>query len=175
MSKKIEQVGGNHYQSSYQHWKYVEEVGMGYLEGCATKYLPRWQSKGGVLDLMKGRSYVEELILQARITRENRAQEGSQGHDMVRWARFVKENSLSTYEASICLLLQIWTDDTELDAALQLFNAVIAAAKQDEEDERQESIRNESTFAGDAIAFTGDVIPSPFKPEVPNVETDILF
>lgn len=168
MSKKTEQVGGTHYRSSYQHWKYVEDVGMGYLEGCATKYLSRWQLKGGLLDLMKGRSYVEELIIQVCGTRENRARERSSAHDMVSWSRFVKENRLSSYEASICLLLQIWSGTDELYAALQLFDEIIGSQKVAEEDARQEELRNQSTF-------TGDTIPCPFTPEVPNVETDILF
>lgn len=35
------QVGGKHYYSTYQHWDLVNDVGLDYYEGCATKYLTR--------------------------------------------------------------------------------------------------------------------------------------
>lgn len=56
-----EQVGGDHYASEFQHWDLIELHGVGYLEGCATKYLCRWQKKNGVEDLRKALSYVEKL------------------------------------------------------------------------------------------------------------------
>lgn len=35
------QVGGKHYQSKYQHWDMVLDMGLDYFEGCATKYITR--------------------------------------------------------------------------------------------------------------------------------------
>jgi hypothetical protein len=35
------QVGGRHYQSSYQHWDFVRDLKLDYFQGCATKYLTR--------------------------------------------------------------------------------------------------------------------------------------
>lgn len=35
------QVGGQHYQSKYQHWDMVRDMGLDYFEGCATKYITR--------------------------------------------------------------------------------------------------------------------------------------
>ena len=58
------QIGGNHYKrdGSLEHWDLVERCGIGYLEGCATKYVARWRSKGGVQDLEKAEHYVQKLI-----------------------------------------------------------------------------------------------------------------
>ncbi len=56
------QVGGDHYQSSYQHWDLIAEHGVGYLEGCATKYASRWRKKNGVQDLEKAVHYVDKML-----------------------------------------------------------------------------------------------------------------
>lgn len=58
MGSFVEQVGGFHYQANYQHWDWVDDTQMPYLEGCATKYVFRWRQKGGVQDLEKALSYL---------------------------------------------------------------------------------------------------------------------
>lgn len=57
------QVGGDHYAQGgkLQHWDLIEEYGIGYLEGCATKYIARHRLKNGVEDLRKADHYVEKL------------------------------------------------------------------------------------------------------------------
>lgn len=59
---QIEQVGGTHYQSKYQHWDWCADTAIGYLEGNATKYLARWRKKGGKQDLEKALSYVKKVL-----------------------------------------------------------------------------------------------------------------
>lgn len=56
------QVGGRHYKTAYEHWDLVTDVGMGYLAGCATKYVARHRKKGGIEDLRKALHYVDKLI-----------------------------------------------------------------------------------------------------------------
>lgn len=58
------QVGGSHYKrpGRIEHWDLVERYGLGYLEGCATKYVDRWQDKGGLQDLEKSEHYVQKLL-----------------------------------------------------------------------------------------------------------------
>lgn len=56
------QIGGAHYKSEYQHWDLVLDTGMGYLEGCATKYVARWRKKGGIEDLQKALHYGVKLV-----------------------------------------------------------------------------------------------------------------
>jgi len=62
MKANEKQVGGNHYQNQYQHWDWVGDNKLSYLEGCATKYIVRWRDKGGVQDLEKAVHYIEKLI-----------------------------------------------------------------------------------------------------------------
>ena len=63
MSANDRQEGGNHYRNkAIQPWDYIAGNGIGYLEGCAIKYLSRWKEKGGVADLRKARHYVDKLI-----------------------------------------------------------------------------------------------------------------
>jgi hypothetical protein len=58
------QVGGSHYKVAgrVEHWDLVERYGLGYLEGCATKYIARHREKGGRQDLEKSLHYIEKLI-----------------------------------------------------------------------------------------------------------------
>lgn len=57
-----EQIGGNHYASTYQHWDWVIDTQIQYLEANATKYLSRWWLKNGVQDIEKARSYVIKIM-----------------------------------------------------------------------------------------------------------------
>lgn len=56
------QVGGDHYQSRYQHWDLVANTGMGYFEGQATRYIARWRKKAGGQDLKKAIHYIDKLL-----------------------------------------------------------------------------------------------------------------
>ena len=63
MSANEEQHGGSHYKSkAIQPWDYIVANNIGYLEGCAIKYLSRWKDKGGIEDLRKARHFIEKLI-----------------------------------------------------------------------------------------------------------------
>lgn len=62
----VAQVGGDHYQcAEVQHWDFIEANGLGYLEGCATKYIERWDTSKGqpVRDLEKALSYIDKIRL----------------------------------------------------------------------------------------------------------------
>ena len=61
------QVGGSHYKVMYpQPWDVIiawEQQGhIGYLEGCAIKYLARWRHKKGTEDLEKAKHFIDKLI-----------------------------------------------------------------------------------------------------------------
>lgn len=62
MSANDRQPGGDHYNTPYQHWDFVTDAGLGYLTGCATKYLARFKKKLGVQDLEKADHYIEKRI-----------------------------------------------------------------------------------------------------------------
>ena len=100
------QISGSHYASAaYQHWDLVEDLGLGYLEGCATKYVTRWRKKNGVEDLRKALHYVEKL--QARLE-ANALQRHPPLADGVRkelLGRFILANELTDQEAKVLMLL----------------------------------------------------------------------
>lgn len=57
------QVGGEHYKSfTIQPWDAILSWELGYLDGCAVKYISRWRKKGGVDDLKKARHFLDKLI-----------------------------------------------------------------------------------------------------------------
>ncbi len=55
------QVAGDHYKSEYQHWDFVHDIGLNYLEAQVVKYVTRWRSKNGVQDLEKALHFVAKL------------------------------------------------------------------------------------------------------------------
>jgi hypothetical protein len=57
------QVGGGHYKNGgLEHWTFCSGSSIGYLEGCASKYLIRWRDKAGIQDLEKSDHFLEKLI-----------------------------------------------------------------------------------------------------------------
>jgi hypothetical protein len=57
------QVGGNHYKDMpIQPAEFIHKNGIGYMEGCAIKYLARWKKKNGRQDLEKAKHYIELLL-----------------------------------------------------------------------------------------------------------------
>jgi hypothetical protein len=105
MNVNAKQVGGTHYNSSYQHWDFVERNNIGYLEACATKYIVRHRKKNGKLDLEKAEHYIEKLI--------SLAQHGKQcKNDPLNTEeieKFIQANQLIHPEAILCrLLFKVW-------------------------------------------------------------------
>lgn len=62
MTEEIDPLAPPHYASKYMHWHFVKDVGMGYFDGCATKYVTRWRTKDGVEGLKKSLHFVNEMI-----------------------------------------------------------------------------------------------------------------
>lgn len=63
MAANDRQVGGTHYRrGSIGHWDVCAGFGIGYLEGCSSKYLIRWRDKNGLEDLHKSDHFLEKLI-----------------------------------------------------------------------------------------------------------------
>lgn len=56
------QVGGDHYAKPYQHWDFVLDCELNYLDGCSTKYISRWKDKNGLQDLRKALHYISKAI-----------------------------------------------------------------------------------------------------------------
>jgi hypothetical protein len=63
LTANLTQVGGEHYRrQKIQHWDFVVANGLGYLEGCATKYICRHREKNGKQDLLKAIHYIQKII-----------------------------------------------------------------------------------------------------------------
>lgn len=59
------QVGGDHYmKQAIQPWDYIVANKIGFLAGCAIKYISRYDSPGagGIRDLEKAKHFLEKLI-----------------------------------------------------------------------------------------------------------------
>lgn len=109
------QVGGSHYASGMQHWDLIERHGIGYLEGCATKYVTRARKKNGQQDLRKAEHFIVKLLelydagvrLPRGVVPVNTLSE------------FAKANELNPLEMSVITLLCGWNCRAHLEAALK--------------------------------------------------------
>lgn len=121
------QVGGDHYRSEIQHWDYIEENGIGYLEGCATKYATRSRKKhqSPVEDLNKAIHYCKKLqSLHLAGKRNNRANEKIfPGVDS-----FAKANGLSPQETQVIAALTYWQDAGDLEDAIEVIENMLEKA-----------------------------------------------
>ena len=62
-SSLSKQLGGTHYKKmSIQPIEFIQANGLGYCEGNVIKYITRYKSKGGKLDLLKAIHYIELLL-----------------------------------------------------------------------------------------------------------------
>ena len=131
VSANTRQVGGEHYKTDYQHWDFAEHVGLGYLEGCATKYVSRWRKKNGMEDLKKAEHYLDKLleIMQSGV-RYSRAYGGNvKRQDAL---RFCMANDLDPQESSIILLLSGDFREAEVRQARQILGALITRVEEDQ-------------------------------------------
>lgn len=132
-----EQVGGDHYKvGEFDHWDMVEMSGLGYLEGCATKYIARHKKKNGYEDLKKAEHYINKLIELNRMRHSfaapwieklfgafnfgylPRRRKGALGR--LGWLSFCKINGIEEYgdDGRAIWLLGTWDDYRELEEAL---------------------------------------------------------
>lgn len=125
MSANDDQVGGDHYKAEFQHWDFVEENGIGYLEGCATKYATRWRHKAGVEDVKKAIHYVEKLMEMHALGR--REARGIAPVEAIR--RFADANHLSSLEERIVYALARWSNATDLRVARTRLSFLLEDAK----------------------------------------------
>lgn len=120
------QIGGRHYKTNYEHWDLAVAIPLGYLEGCATKYVSRWRKKGGISDLQKALHYLDKLIEVADYkTRRNllpleiRKEVTS----------FAGANYLNEIEGEFILLLCIYRNHVDLLAAHYTLEEIIENAE----------------------------------------------
>lgn len=121
------QVGGAHYRADVQHWDWVEDNGLGYLEGCATKYISRWRKKNGLQDLEKSLHYLEKLL--EKFLAGQRDPRG--------WATpasleaFAAANGLNDDEFIAIRHISVWVGAKDLEAAIAKVKSMIEAARAD--------------------------------------------
>lgn len=127
----VAQVGGDHYSSAtgVQHWDYVEAMGLGYLEGCATKYLCRGDKKhhSPLTDYRKARSYVQKLL-------ELHEHKGRDNHCLYAFGKrnapyspgqLAESYGLDLQRSAVIELLTLWNHAKHLRKAEELLNSII--------------------------------------------------
>ena len=129
--KYVAQEGGNHYQTQYQHWDWVSDIGMGYLPGNATKYVARWRKKNGIADLHKAMTYVDKMIA-IRKSDDNYQFNNSVGNGYkirICTDRFVKANELLDLERGFCEVLTGPCDEWCITHAREKLSRIIRIAQ----------------------------------------------
>lgn len=122
------QVGGNHYQSTTQHWDLVEQNGLGYLEGCATKYVARARKKhkSPIEDLKKAMHYCKKLqSLHLSGHRNNRRKTL-----LITPEEFIDNNELNDKEARVITILTFWAEASDIEDAIELIEDMLKEAQE---------------------------------------------
>lgn len=121
------QPGGTHYRDAgeIQHWDVISQYNVGYLEGCATKYLSRWRKKGGLLDLEKAAHYTDKLI--EMVETGKREIGGKVPHEII--VQFSFAYDLWSTDDTACCFLLMWTKSYQLKLARDAIDHTIARAK----------------------------------------------
>ena len=123
MSANERQVGGEHYKGAgMEHWDFVTMAGLGYLRGCASKYVYRWRDKGGLSDLKKAGHYIEKLSdLSESDAREKFKHGAAVAAEYT--GQFIRLNNIPKDEATI---LSFLASDYDLGLANSHLRAFIA-------------------------------------------------
>lgn len=109
------QYGGDHYKKArIQHWDFVVDNNLGYLEGCSTKYLSRHQDKNGLEDVQKAEHYIQKIL-------EKHLQDGyrngftGEPQDI---HSFIEGTSMDGYSATVFFMVCWWRGEEDLLCAL---------------------------------------------------------
>ncbi len=119
------QIGGDHYKTEYEHWDFVENNGLGYLEAAATKYVTRWRHKNGIQDLEKALHYTEKLMELHR--RGKRLPRGVAPMENI--TRFCTFNKLDSTECMVIQHLSSWCRLDDLERATLLIKMLMQEAR----------------------------------------------
>lgn len=120
------QIGGDHYKNgALEHWDLIERHGIGYLEGCATKYIARWRKKNGLQDLEKADHYVQKLI--ELFDEGVRLPRGVVPHQTI--ADFCRVNGCDVVEAGALNMLLHWSTRQHLEEARKDIRSLIASCQ----------------------------------------------
>ena len=129
----VKQIGGDHYQSSYQHWDWAIDIHLGYLESAATKYISRWRTKGGVEDLKKALSYIEKLRHAYALGKRNQSLLVSKDINTSNLAvsvtsRFLENNKIIGLEYTLCFEISSWISDAQIMIIIDKIKLLITTA-----------------------------------------------
>jgi len=125
LSANQRQIGGDHYKNGQlEHWDLIERYGIGYLEGCATKYIARWRKKNGLQDLEKADHYVQKLI--ELFDEGVRLPRGVVPHSVI--GEFCRVNGCDAVEAGALHMLLHWSSREHLIEAQRDIRSLIANA-----------------------------------------------
>lgn len=123
MSANERQIGGDHYKgAAMEHWDFVIKGGLGYLRGCASKYVYRWKDKGGLSDLKKAGHYIEKLQDISETDDREKFKYGAAKAAEVT-GEFIQSNGIPSDEATI---LSFLASDWDLGLADSHLKAFIA-------------------------------------------------
>lgn len=113
------QVGGTHYKTDYEHWDWVEDLCLPYLEAQTTRYIMRARKKNGVEDLKKSIHYVDKMLelLQRRHPLSQRNLEAT--------LLFCSKNELTEEESRIIRLIAHWRGKEDLILAKKLICTMV--------------------------------------------------
>ena len=124
----VEQVGGSHYKSEYQHWDWCIDLELGYLESAATKYVSRWPKKGGIQDVEKAVSYLEKARHahgDNRLVNNSRMYVSHPFMFKLSTEKFCEINEITGLERDFMYAVASWKNSHDLTLAINIATIII--------------------------------------------------
>lgn len=111
-------------EGGIQHKDYCAAIDAPYFEGCASKYVTRYQKKGGVEDLKKALQYIKYRL---EAFDYNRGPFVGQLKNEALFEQFIKDNNIPGEESDIIDLILHWKEFEDLEEAMIRINDLIDA------------------------------------------------
>ena len=129
-----EQVAGTHYQiQPFQHWDFVLEARIPYMEGQILKYMSRWRNKNGLQDLKKaGHFYCKliEWVAEDKFYRGSRVVALSEDEVTALFMKWVEQNKFPSEDSLVMAFVTMWPfapdPKKELARGLELLSELVA-------------------------------------------------
>ncbi len=138
------QIGGAHYRAAVQHWDFAELNGLGYLEGCATKYATRGRKKHVYSRLVRIVTRLVGFPLPTPLEDYEKAihfvkkaqalylsghKKPRKGRVVVPVPEFAQANGLTPIEAKVVRGLTYWKTAEDLQAVIELLEDMAEAER----------------------------------------------
>lgn len=130
------QVGGSHYQASFQHWDLVAHCNMSYFPAQISRYAGRSRKKNGLQDIEKAIHYCEKFVELhgiGAVSYDDEYLVSQLQRRQIYLDRYSKENRLNFLEHEVTRCMVFFDGRDSLDMAKGILQDMAASLRSQQE------------------------------------------